>query len=177
MSQPIVKNTVENSNPYGSVTYEEVLAFEARNGLNLPEDYRQYLVQHNGGNFVRRIFISKCDSDVDGSVHGIKGLHQGPEYVRLQDDFHLSDLHDLADFAQELLPYFVFSGTDGANSLIIDMETSKVCVFLADVFDEETLERLNACICPVADSFTEFVDSLVDQDTFIALMTQMLNED
>ena len=40
---------IEQSNRFGALTSEQLSAFELRHGLSLPEDYRQFMIAHNGG--------------------------------------------------------------------------------------------------------------------------------
>jgi len=39
----------ENSNKYGSLVPEELIAHIEKTGLTLPEDCQDYLLAHNGG--------------------------------------------------------------------------------------------------------------------------------
>ena len=72
--------TIERSNEHGELTNERLEVFEADIGCTLPDDYREYLLTHNGGRPVPRDF----DLDVGGpsSLEIMYGLHNGPQYVR-----------------------------------------------------------------------------------------------
>jgi hypothetical protein len=158
------KNFVVNSNPYGAVTLENVLAFEKLNRFVLPDDYRHYLLHHNGGKFSRRDFVSKSEPDVDGDVHHMLGLHQGPEHARLQEGFRLSKYYDLDEFSMSLDRYFVFADTSTGSLLLLDLKTKGVSVFQPEDVEHESSEPLRHAIHALSDSFTHFVEDLVSHN-------------
>ena len=77
---------IEDSNKFGVLDEKKLLLFERRIGTRLPEEYRQFLIEHNGGKPV------PCDfkiSEMEGedSLHHVYGLHAGPIYLRLEEAY------------------------------------------------------------------------------------------
>jgi len=72
----------ENSNKYGSLVPEELIAHIEKTGLTLPEDYQDYLFAHNGGAPQPKDFKI---SETDGlsSVHVLYGFNEGPNWQNL----------------------------------------------------------------------------------------------
>ncbi|MEC8197302.1 MAG: SMI1/KNR4 family protein [Pseudomonadota bacterium] len=50
-------NKITQHNPYGATTENDVAAFEKSIGYRLPETYRQYLLNSNGGEFENDFFM------------------------------------------------------------------------------------------------------------------------
>lgn len=68
---------IEDSNRFGRLAEEPLAAFEASLGGRLPEDYRAFLLEHNGGRPRPATFtISKGEGETN--VHTLYGLHDGP---------------------------------------------------------------------------------------------------
>jgi hypothetical protein len=75
---------VERSNAFGPVEPARLRAFEARIGAALPEDYRAFVLAHNGGCPVPCDFLISA-AEGESSLHHTYGLHDGPAYLRLDD--------------------------------------------------------------------------------------------
>jgi hypothetical protein len=74
---------IEDSNRFGLLTENELAAFEVCVGGRLPEDYRKYLLIHNGGTPHPNTFTISEDEG-DTSVHILYGLHAGPSWASLK---------------------------------------------------------------------------------------------
>ncbi len=72
------------SNKYGSLTLENLKAFETRLGTRLPESYRRFLLKHNGGR--------GNGAKGFGYLHHFFGIHQGPNWSRLS---HFAELNGI----------------------------------------------------------------------------------
>src|SRR5689334_14549485 len=76
--------TVTRSNQYGEIDHERLRAFERRIGVRLPDEYRTFLIAHNGGR------PEPCHVCLPGSaepfdcMHHTFGLHDGPSYFSLE---------------------------------------------------------------------------------------------
>ena len=73
---------IERSNQYGRLMPETLRAFERRLDAILPDDYRAFLLTHNGGCPIPSDFEISAAEGGD-SLHNTYGLHDGPEYARL----------------------------------------------------------------------------------------------
>ena len=62
-----------NITPWGENNEEAVRAFEQQIGFPLPEDYRQFLIKHNGARVNKQTFFVK-DLDQDVVLHVLYGL-------------------------------------------------------------------------------------------------------
>jgi hypothetical protein len=63
---------------YGPLSQARLAAFESRFGITLPDEYRHFLIQTNGGVPNRQVF------DGNYLVRVFFGLHRGPRPERLQ---------------------------------------------------------------------------------------------
>ena len=70
-------------NQYGPLAPEQLAAFEAELGQRLPEDYRAFLLAHNGGLPVGRDYWAPGRQEPDAEILCVYGLHEGPEDYRL----------------------------------------------------------------------------------------------
>jgi hypothetical protein len=75
-----------NSNQYGELEPRRLEKFETRIGARLPEEYRAFLLAHNGGEPDPSDF-EIGPNDYSGIHGGFYGLHQGPDYCRLDDNY------------------------------------------------------------------------------------------
>src|SRR5688572_2713309 len=73
-----MRHLIVNSNPFGPLPPDRLEAFEARIGDRLPEPYRSFLLEHNGG-------VPANQSRIYGGQ--AFGLHDGPPELRLDSHF------------------------------------------------------------------------------------------
>jgi hypothetical protein len=70
--------TVHNANPHGPLDRARLTLFEVRLGTALPADYRQFLLAHNGGEFVPDEIVLPSQGQPFASIGPLFGLHDGP---------------------------------------------------------------------------------------------------
>lgn len=74
---------IENSGGYGLPDMQVLAAFEKELGVSLPDEYRQFLLEHNGGTPVPAGF--RVAGEGMSSVENLYGLNDGPDYQQLQE--------------------------------------------------------------------------------------------
>ncbi|HEV7369455.1 SMI1/KNR4 family protein [Arenibaculum sp.] len=74
---------IGNSNAYGALDEARLADFEADLGFTLPEDYRDFLLAHNGGTPVPSTFVSAREGE--DRIESLYGLHDGPDHLRLDE--------------------------------------------------------------------------------------------
>jgi len=156
--------------PAGPTNSAEIAAFEEYIGHKLPADYREFLLQHNGGHPAPDAFFIDTGSGFGpaedivmcffplrdralGSVtvEDLEELRTWPLHCAWDDlQSDLENLYAEAGIEEPLLP----TGTDGSSNyfcIVLDGPRNGNVVFL----DHETGETFF-----LADSFTAFLDSL-----------------
>jgi hypothetical protein len=77
---------IEDSNKFGKLSIDRLLKFEKLIGASLPDDYRQFLIDHNGGKPLPCDFYIS-EEEGENSIHHFYGLHDGPIYASLEESF------------------------------------------------------------------------------------------
>lgn len=130
------------SNLHGRLSIDRLADFETSLGTRLPDDYRRYLLAHNGGVPTPNSF--RLPDGGGSSVSSMYGLHDGPDHTRL----------DLVrgDYADRIPVWLLPIGNDpGGNELCIDLsEPGRGRIFF---WDHETGE-----LQIVAESFAAFIE-------------------
>lgn len=149
-----MRNLVLNPNPYGELTEESLRVFESKVGRKLPESYRFFLLENNGGKWGNNI----VDLGVDGetTVHHIFGLHQGPDYSRLDQARERLSFKKRRDF----LP---IADDSFGNLFLISikgLDAGSVYFCADDVYLKNSLVKL-------ADGFDAFFNGLMSKEEWI----------
>ncbi len=151
-----MKVKIAYANEHGPLSLSRLNDFETRTRIRLPEDYRQFLLENNGGQPEPAFFWIK--RPVDGSrVHRFYGLFEG----KLPPSLYAYAGADRRGVPAGLLPI----GDDGVGNLI--------CIGVAaprygGVFflDHDALSwrhpNANGAINRLADSFSSFLLSLME---------------
>ena len=139
---------IGQSNQYGPLDQQRLRSLEAKLGVQLPDDYRAVLHEHNGGSPEPGDFVISEDEGED-TVNIFYGLHSDANYA-LEGNLAAYKLH----IPRSMMPI----GEDpGGNQLCIGLsgaERGRVYFW-----DHETLN-----VIEVAPSFSAFLDSLFDAD-------------
>lgn len=77
--------SIESSNKYGKIDLTRLQLFEDKIGAELPDDYRKFLIKHNGGKPTPSDF--NIQKQGDDSIHHFYGLHDGPSHTKLDDTY------------------------------------------------------------------------------------------
>ena len=147
---------VEQSNEFGPLDSARLRQFEARLGTILPEDFRAFLLAHNGGRPVPSDFLISAEEG-ESSLHHTYGLHDGPDYFRLDDTWESYR----GRMPATLLP---IADDPGGNAICIGLhgaERGRV-YFWDHELEEEAPSWRN--VVEVAPSFGAFLDGLFDYD-------------
>lgn len=145
--------TINIANSYGALDEQRLLTLEKKIGVSLPNDYREFLIQFNGGEPVPEgVWIIE---DVDGScVHEFFGLHDDPKLLSLDcinnSEFGLPE--SLLPIAGDGLGDYVclkVTGDDFGAIFFVDHEQHSY-------EDRESFEG----IIRLKESFSEFISSL-----------------
>jgi SMI1-KNR4 cell-wall len=136
---------------------ELVRKLESRVGARLPENYRQFLLQHNGGKpSPGRFTIPRLG--VDGVVHVLFGVDRSRQLDILQ---WMRELQD--DVPEGFIPI----GNDpGGNMILLDISDSSggaspVYYWDCEHYYPQTHHDVNTYL--ISPSFSEFIDSLLEK--------------
>lgn len=146
-----------NANPYGLLSQQELGVFEKGISIELPDDYRSFLLNYNGGKPVPSFFWIQPDEDGD-SICQFYGLHDGPQHLRIDksqgnNDYGIPDL---------LIPI----GDDGLGNFICIGVTKSIYgeIYFLD-HEEHFFDDPNSFqgIIKISNSFSDFINSLTER--------------
>jgi cell wall assembly regulator SMI1 len=149
---------LENSGP--QLTNDDLDGFEKEYQVSLPQDYRHFMLEHNGGDraeFMVFDFIETGYGDNSTDMREFNSIHIGE--VQEQNDIRRPLMIVRAEgYAPS---YFIPIGNDSGGSPIFLAAGSEDigCVYIANDNYEDT-ETGYFVMSKVADSFTEFIDML-----------------
>lgn len=142
---------IDDSNKYGALDEKRLWSFEKKIGTRLPEEYRHFLIHHNGGK------PSPCDfkiSETEGedSLHHFYGLHDGPLYLSLEEAYENHKYR---------VPSTMISFADdpAGNALCIGIGAdNKGKIFFWDHEAEDNLTEVSKSFSLFLESLFEWVD-------------------
>ncbi len=147
---------IVNSNPFGKLVVDKLAEFEAKAGVHLPNDYKDFLLQYNGGKPIPSFFwiISREDGS---SVYQFYGLYSESNPISI-NTFKGDVNYGIPD---SMLPI----GDDGTGNFIcigISAENIGNIYFLDH--DKHSYHNPNSLdgTTKLADSFNDFLFSLTE---------------
>ncbi|MBK9266104.1 MAG: SMI1/KNR4 family protein [Polyangiaceae bacterium] len=155
---------IEEPNPYGPTSPEAITQFEARRGVLLPLDYKQFLLKSNGGYPTPNVFEVPEWHGQGNSVMSFYGIHDGSKGKRLDracevyDERIPADLIPIADDANGNAICIGWKGEREGKIYFWDHE---------DELDEDgdfVKDYRNVFV--VANSLQEFLDNLMTLEDF-----------
>src|SRR5215472_7889046 len=158
-------NSIVQGNPYGPLSAQRLEAFEESLGRRLPNEYREYLLNYNGGDFEKTIFIEEPSF----IAHHMYGLHDGPEYNRLEDRFGMWRAFDLERFRDQLQEFLRFADTTTGDALLLDLNDGSIWFFDPHDVTDEPNQYLRQYMNRLASNFDEFVAKLISKEEEEAL--------
>lgn len=72
-----------DSNPHGELSSETLDAFVARAQIQLPSEYREFLLLYNGGRPIPSFFWIRPQED-GSTMQQFFGLHEGPQHLCIE---------------------------------------------------------------------------------------------
>ncbi|TCS96550.1 SMI1/KNR4 family protein [Hazenella coriacea] len=141
-------------NGFGKATQDMIDRFEHHIGFSLPEDYKAFLRQYNGGlTSVRycNFFVNELNEEIPLNV--LYGLGVDYEQADLQVWYD--------EYKDDLLPNSLIIGNDPGSGMIVlvnDLEGSGVYYWDHSWYFEQSDEEQNSY--KIADSFQSFLDGL-----------------
>jgi cell wall assembly regulator SMI1 len=142
---------LEQSNPYGSIDPVDLVEFEETNEVSLPDDYKDFLLEHNGGRPEPNELL-----ELSTDVQWLYGMVEEPAWA--------SFFHALDTYEGRIPAWYIPIGTDsGGNIFILSLfEENKGVVALwwhEDEAEQNGSEYFDN-LTHVADSFSEFITLL-----------------
>ena len=148
---------IKDSNRYGEIRLALLERFEKEIGAKLPEQYREFLICHNGGKPVPSDFVISRRQGED-SVKQFYGLNNGPTYQRLNENYEL--------YVDRIPSYVIPIGSDNfGNNICIGINgKNKGKVFFSNYYIQGGILKrlLFGRVKILSESFNEFMDSLFE---------------
>lgn len=154
-----MNNIIINQNPYGQLRVEDLLSFEQELGVKLPNDYRDYLIEYNGGEFEKDVFEIIGDEGNRTSIHIMYAMAEEPEWASLQK---VNEYFDGVDLKKEK---FVSIASDPLGNQIL-LKLNKPNIGSIYFWDHEVpFREIKKILLKQASSFTEFINKLEKVET------------
>jgi len=164
---------VKNANQFGKLDERRLCNFEQRIGARLPEEYRVFLVDHNGGTPVPNHFNTLGESG-GSRLNEFYGLHDGPSYANLEDSYEVY----LGRMPASVIP---IASDPFGNAICIGIsgcEAGKIIFWDHDLEGTEDEQPYFGNITLIANSFNEFLDGLFEwQNPFETEIMKALKKD
>ncbi|HUC81845.1 MAG TPA: SMI1/KNR4 family protein [Flavisolibacter sp.] len=144
---------IKNGNQFGKVNLTDIDDFEKHNNVQLPDDYRQFLIHYNGGKPVPNI-----EPTIRSDVQWIYGMVVEPYYASL--------FQHLETFSGRIPSWYMPIANDsGGNLYVMSLyaENHGTIAFWnhENEADEGEADEYFDNMKFVAGSFTEFLNNLV----------------
>ena len=144
------------------ITDKEIVEIEKKVGYSFPDEYREFLLKHNGGKcspcgFVFMENSQQSDDEVRSfyAVGGIDGYYDLEEKM----DIYIFDVKRLPDF------YIPIAEDDFGNLICISSDKSDYgCIYFWNHENESDEENYKENMYFVAKSFNEFINNLKNFD-------------
>lgn len=141
-----------------------IAAWEEREALALPEDYRAFMLRYNGGRIYPRMFRTPA------ALQGMLGPHESTSDLSYVDPIHAwstVEAHWHGQVYGKAVPpgHLVIAGTPGDIQLLMALtppERGQIRAWLHST-DTWGTDR-NLRVWPLASGFGEFLDSLSDDE-------------
>ena len=148
---------IKQSNRFGKLSPHNLSKFEHKQALHLPEDYRQFLLKHNGGAPapMNTIDFEKEGRPTSSDVQFIYGIHDGEYWASLE--WHLKNLE--GRIVAEGLP--VAGDSAGNQYVLITRGEQEGQIYFWD-HELETDPPSYQNMSYVAASFAEFTEKLYE---------------
>lgn len=144
-----------NINGFGKVTEDEINTFEKEFDFPIPEDYRNFLKDYNGGTPMESENRIALEGAKEGMVLDVLfGIGNS-----IEEDFRISTW--IEEFTGEIPKTVLPIGTDvGGGIILLSSSEKKKGVYFWDF--EFCLKSSNEyqCLYKVADTFTEFIGKI-----------------
>ncbi|MCV2883057.1 SMI1/KNR4 family protein [Actibacterium sp. XHP0104] len=140
--------------PHGKTEPKNLESFEKALGKPLPESYKAYLFDYNGGLLERLSFYDE-DRTKDFTISSLFGLHLGPKEKRLQENCKPWNYYDLEEFKEHLQPYICIGDGSTGALILLHLENGSIHILVTDIAGQP----FN--IVNIADSFDAFRNSLL----------------
>lgn len=146
----------EDDSPFGAASEEAVAAYEAKLSTPLPNDYRAYLLLHNGSKPSKVDYRMPNEENWIESVDEMSGL--GPDDDPRSLTHYLEGDHGIPD---GWIP-IANSGYGDYTVLSVRSEDyGRIYYLFHEVHGYDASNRSNG-VYPLANSFTEWIDGLDD---------------
>jgi hypothetical protein len=148
---------IEKSNKYGEIDLVLLERFEKEIGAKLPEQYREFLICHNGGKPVPCDFLISKRKGED-SIKQFYGLNYGPTYQRLNENYELC--------VDRLPSYVIPIGSDDfGNKICIGIKgKNKGKIFFSNYYVQGGIFKkiFFGRVKLISESFNDFLNSLFE---------------
>lgn len=146
---------MEESNPYGPINSTDIVEFEEANEVLLPEDYKDFLLAHNGGRPEPNALL-----EVGTDVQWLFSMVDEPAWASL---FNALDTYE-----GRIPSWYMPIGTDSGGNLYImslfEENKGVIALWWHEEEAEENGSEYFGNLTHVADSFSNFSDLLAQQN-------------
>lgn len=133
------------------ITLNNITVCEEKMNIKFPRDYKEFLIEYNGGNVKPNIF-KVSDSQGESAVNMFYGIDVSDQYDDLLSVFDSLD--------GEIPDDFISIGDDSAGNQIClgvrNIYSEKVYIWIHDMEVDEDMDNMFI----LADSFNEFIGKL-----------------
>jgi hypothetical protein len=141
------------SNKFGQIEIKDIAQFETHNNISLPQDYKDFLLRHNGGRPKPNIVPS-----IKSDVQWIYGMVDEPYYASISQ--HIDMFH-------KRIPswYFPIANDSGGNLYLMSLYQENHGLIAFWNHEGETggdADQYFDNMTIVANSFSDFLNELVD---------------
>ncbi|MDA7026852.1 SMI1/KNR4 family protein [Bacillus sp. CLL-7-23] len=137
------------------VSLENIKTFEDDYNVTLPEEYKNFLLEYNGGDVNPNVF-KISDEQGESALNTLYGLNISAEYDELSSVFDSLE----GELPQELLS---IGDDSGGNQICIGISGNyfgKIYIWMHDIEEGEYMDN----VFFLANNFNEFLDSLYEDE-------------
>lgn len=158
-----MKRTYKTANPFGKLDLKDLETFEKIINYRLPNDYRSYLLEFNGAEPINP-YCTISNEEGEAKIHGMLGIHNGPEYVKLEPSF--GDNNNTKNTGM-----LGFAYDEGGNYFCLCLKPDNYGEVY--FYDHESSEANKIdTLVKVTDSFDKFIASLFSEEEFMRRLAE-----
>ncbi|MBN2248971.1 MAG: SMI1/KNR4 family protein [Campylobacterales bacterium] len=161
-----MKNKIIQSNPYGPINLKNLESFEKQLKIRLPQEYREFLVKHNGGKLEKNM-LTINESEGGTSIHHIYALVDNPLYASMEEKYKIFNTNEF-NFGNE---YLAIMDDSFGNQILLKLQEPNLGAIY--FWDHES----NDNFIKISNNFYEFIDSLEEEKTLDEMLEKLKLED